>query len=919
MSGKGGFWTSDWFFGLVFSLLFFLLAYGIYAEAFSRMETASYDMGMRMSGAAPSDRIAVIEIDDASIELIGRWPWPRSVHADMIDKLAAGGAKVIGSTVLFSEAQSDPGLQYIDDLARFYDSSALGAEAPLPEPEPVEDMPADDMAIAAGEEAVTGEDMPAEADQPETTRPAAADEERLADAAEGDVLGDGDIPAIIYQTPEEVVSALLELRIRMATADDVLDTDKQLAASIANAGNVILPMTLTEPNPIGRPDAELQPWLLANAIMNVSASELAVDPLSYGAIQPPIPALAESSAGLGHILIIPDVDGALRFEPLAVQYDGLLFPSFSLAVAAQSLNLTPGDMEVVLGRGVNLGNLQIGTTPELLMYNYYYASDNKDSFDHYSFTDVWQGVVPVERFKDKIVLIGATALGVGDSFPTPVAPNMAPVTTVAHTISAILKEDFFTRPDWALYAELGTFLLLALYLIAILPRLRPGMAALASLGLLVAILVAEFSLLTGSSMWLRLTVPVMFLVSGHLLITIKQFRVTDRIRLKSEAEGAESNKMLGLAFQQQGQLDMAFDKFRKCPMDDSVMDALYNLALDYERKRQFNKAGSVYSHMAEHNPNYKDLQKRMKRSQAMEETIMLGGSSGGHPGGTLMLDGDEMQKPMLGRYQVEQELGKGAMGIVYGGRDPKINRVVAIKTMALSQEFEADELDEVKERFFREAETAGRLNHPYIVTIYDAGEEHDLAYIAMEFLKGKDLVPHTKADNLLPARQVCDMMANAAEALAYAHSNGVVHRDIKPANIMYNPEDKSMKLTDFGIARITDSSKTKTGMVLGTPSYMSPEQLAGQKVDGRSDLFSLGVTFYQLLSGQLPFRADSMAALMYKITNEEHAPVSLVQPDLPACLDAIINKALDKNVDNRYQNGNEMAAEIRACAGQLPG
>jgi serine/threonine protein kinase len=184
----------------------------------------------------------------------------------------------------------------------------------------------------------------------------------------------------------------------------------------------------------------------------------------------------------------------------------------------------------------------------------------------------------------------------------------------------------------------------------------------------------------------------------------------------------------------------------------------------------------------------------------------------------MILEGGQVEKPMLGRYQVEKELGKGAMGVVYLGRDPKINRVVAIKTMALSQEFEEDELKDVKERFFREAETAGRLNHPNIVTIFDAGEEHDLAYIAMEFLKGKDLVPYTKPGNLMPLAKAMDVVARVADALAYAHQNSVVHRDIKPANIMYEPESDAVKVTDFGIARITDSSKTKTGMVLGTPS-----------------------------------------------------------------------------------------------------
>jgi serine/threonine-protein kinase len=272
---------------------------------------------------------------------------------------------------------------------------------------------------------------------------------------------------------------------------------------------------------------------------------------------------------------------------------------------------------------------------------------------------------------------------------------------------------------------------------------------------------------------------------------------------------------------------------------------------------------------------------------------------------------------MLGRYQVEKELGKGAMGVVYLGKDPKINRTVAIKTMALSQEFEADEIDEVKERFFREAETAGRLNHPNIVTIFDAGEEHDLAYIAMEFLRGKDLAGFTKQGTLLPVPKVLDIIIKSAEALDYAHGQNVVHRDIKPANIMYEPDSGNVKLTDFGIARITDSSKTKTGMVLGTPSYMSPEQLQGKKVDGRSDLFSLGVMMYQLLTGKLPFTGDSMTTLMWNISREPHTDILAVRPELPPCMKAIIDKALHKSANERYARGAQMVQDIRACAARV--
>src|SRR3546814_518193 len=186
----------------------------------------------------------------------------------------------------------------------------------------------------------------------------------------------------------------------------------------------------------------------------------------------------------------------------------------------------------------------------------------------------------------------------------------------------------------------------------------------------------------------------------------------------------------------------------------------------------------------------------------------------------------------------------------------------------------------------------------------------------MEFIRGFDLTRHTKSNNLLPVNEVLRIIADAADALHYAHANGIVHRDIKPANMMLIESTRALKLMDFGIARITDSSKTKTGMVLGTPSYMSPEQLAGRKVDGRSDLFSLGVTLYQLLTGALPFQAESMATLMFKIANEPHAPLLTLRPDLPAPVDLIIARVLQKNPDLRYAAGAEMAIELRkALAG----
>jgi serine/threonine-protein kinase len=724
-------------------------------------------------------------------------------------------------------------------------------------------------------------------------------------------------PPALLPAAESIPPAPDPLAVVLAEAEDRLNTDRRLAVAMGKAGNVALPMLFHVGEPHGRPDRLLPEFVAANGVKITLGTEF--PPIPTQAIDAGVvDSLGRQAAVIGHLNGLPDIDGAIRAEPLILGHFDQAIPSLSLLIAAKSLNLTPADIQVRAGELVKLGNLRIATDSTTRMLTFFYSErGGTPAFPVDSFYDVASGKIPYAKYRDKIVLIGPTAAGVGSQFVTPVAGTMSSVLMLAHSVSSILSEHFFVAPEWGLGAETGVYLLVALYLILLLPRLSAGMGALVTTLLLALVIGAHFGLMLTQLMWLQLMVPATLLLVGHLMLTTKRFLMTERGKEKSEAESAESNRMLGLAFQGQGQLDMAFDKFRKCPLDDGLMDNLYNLGLDFERKRQFNKAEAVFRYMADHNPKFRDLEQRLSRARQLSETVILGGGGGRTNASTMILDGGQMEKPMLGRYQIEKELGKGAMGVVYLGRDPKINRVVAIKTMALSQEFDADELVEVKERFFREAETAGRLNHPHIVTMFDAGEEHDLAYIAMEFLKGRDLVPHAKTDSLLPLPRVVSIIARVAEALSYAHENSVVHRDIKPANIMYEAESNQVKVTDFGIARITDSSKTKTGMVLGTPSYMSPEQLAGKKIDGRSDLFSLGVTLYQLCSGKLPFVGESMAQLMFMIASDAPADIRTLVPDIPACVVAVIDKALVKDPDQRYQTGAAMAGDLRACLAAL--
>ena len=262
----------------------------------------------------------------------------------------------------------------------------------------------------------------------------------------------------------------------------------------------------------------------------------------------------------------------------------------------------------------------------------------------------------------------------------------------------------------------------------------------------------------------------------------------------------------------------------------------------------------------------------------------------------------------IGRYRIVGQLGSGAMGVVYRGYDPLLERTVAIKTIKL--DLPPEEREAFEQRFFQEAKSAGRLNHPNIVTVYDAGQAGDMTYIAMEFLEGRDLRQLMVKDKPIPPELAVDIVTGIAEGLAYAHRHGVVHRDVKPANIMIL-QNGSVKLADFGIAHLQSGTKTHTTTVLGTPTYMAPEQFAGKPVDGRSDIFSLGVVLYELLTGRAPFDADTVAGVMYRVVRKPaRAPSSILHLDHP-WFDYILSKALAKEPENRYQTASEFATDLR--------
>ena len=596
-----------------------------------------------------------------------------------------------------------------------------------------------------------------------------------------------------------------------------------------------------------------------------------------------------------------------------MDFYGQQYPSIALLTAAKALNLTSKDIKAAMGESVSVGGKTIRTDNLGEMYTYFYKDRNGQSaFPIDSFFDVYSGKIPACKYADKIVLIGATAAGVGANMVTPISAQMNPVTTLAHSVSSILQEHFFVVPTWAGIATLAAYVLVALYIILLLPKLTAGKGAMITGALVVVIFAAHLGLMTGAGLWVQLMLPLTLLLVGHALLTTKRYLVTERGKEAADVASAESNRMLGLAFQQQGQLDMAFDKFRKAPLNEEVMENMYSLALDFERRRQFNKAESVFRYMSTFNPKFRDIEERLGRNKALSETIILGGSGGR----AHQRRHDDPAGRHAGKADARALPGGKGTG---QGRDGGGVRRQGSEDRARRRHQDHGVVGGVRGR------RAGRCEGALLPRSRDGRAPHAPEH-RHHLRRGRGARPvlhrhgvpegqgpravHQAAEPAAARQGALDRRARGRRAGLRAPM-GIVHRDIKPANIMYEPESDTAKVTDFGIARITDSSKTKTGMVLGTPSYMSPEQLAGKKIDGRSDLFSLGVTLFQMLSGRLPFEGESMTQLMFAIANNPHPQIREINPTLPEWIDAIIDMALAKDLEKRYQTGAAFAEAIR--------
>ncbi|WP_455210994.1 protein kinase domain-containing protein [Kaarinaea lacus] len=770
-----------------------------------------------------SSQVAVVAIDQKSIDAVGAWPWTYQAVAELLDKLATTSLKTIG--VVLPLAHSENYLQRISTQAAGYEQA-----------------------------------------------------KKLLQTLDYDQL----LMKALKRNNNVVLPIFYERASRHGNQSDVSNRD------ISSSSSEKLKNFAVENTDSNVWFAKL-PWVFASPVANIDVTSVPTDPFSTHA------------KGLGLLSLHQSWTIS---QPFAVKMGGDFAPGFLGQMATQTLGVPA---TLVAGYGINIGKVTVQS-------NSAYRFQPLPSINSSGALNVPViSAIDVLNGSSAKLLKGIKAVLIGSQTHELVAYGNIPTTPavwLAHSLNSLIKGEVIQQPYWSTGLQRLAIVVLAIYLMLLPVKLR-GWIGFAITGLLsVLIINISIMMVLVLNFYQPLVIPALFVIFGHLLLTF-HFKINHAFKsLRSEA--ANAYRELGLNLQAQGRLDQAFNYMRKCEMDTKLIECLYNLGLEFERRRQFNQAVAVYDYIARKDAEYRDIQERRVRHQTESNRDILTSSINSHTA-TLVVDHPSVARPVLGRYQVEKIIGQGAMGTVYLGVDPKISRTVAIKTLPLSDEFDSNHIEEVRRRFFREAETAGRLNHPNIVTIFDVGEEHDLAYIAMDYISGEGLDTFGHPDNLLSIDEVFHIGITVAEALDYAHQQNVVHRDIKPGNIIYDIQTSNLKVTDFGIACLTDNSRTRTGTVLGSPSYMSPEQLSGDQVDGRSDLYSLGVTLYQLFTGVLPFTADSMASLAYKIANNKPQGIRKIRPELPTCLTRVINKAIEKNPELRYQTGTAFADALRRC------
>lgn len=723
-------------------------------------------------------------------------------------------------------------------------------------------------------------------------------------------------------------TVLLDMLFDASVSEDTSGYTEILAGQLSWITNVILPYEFSPGEFMGSRIST--PKYLYNSSMQVN-SELGVldersSLLAHKLFLPP-ELLCEYAEELGFKYNIFDRDRKIRWAPLVMHYEGYYYPSAALITAANYLGLTSSAITVHGGNCIRMGSVEIPTNESGQLFINYNKPNR--SFTTVSAADILNEKYDPANFRDKLVIISVTSDFVTDFYRTPVSDHLESVELTANVIENIIHSNFIKRLD----SSPGRDMLFLIVLGGIFAFILPRVSLMYRLIILIAslfvfanvnfVLFNSYQILT-RSLYLGLELFLLLLASPFLdnEFLSKLFSIRIGFGAETDASGLPKVEMpeRGLRADEAGRRDFfkstvetTSEIAREKPSQEKRHEELATVATDQRELgdsatrvdvaagKDEKQAEVELQHATEHISEHAELPASKEDVLYQEPTPVSGVSAD--------ITNDSGSIENLGRYKVVGVLGKGAMGTVYKGIDPAIDRNVALKTIRLDFVNDEQEFEELKERLSREAKAAGMLSHPNIVTIYDVGTEGKLQYIAMEYLEGQTLEDMIRRKVKFNLRIIAEIITQICGALNYAHSQGIVHRDIKPANIMVL-KDYRVKVMDFGIARVDSSSMTRTGIAMGTPNYISPEQLQGKQVDRRCDVFSLGVVIYEMLLHRRPFRAENLTSLIYSIVNSDVEPPSSIDKSIPLIFDRLIEKALKKNPADRFQQASEISAML---------
>lgn len=696
---------------------------------------------------------------------------------------------------------------------------------------------------------------------------------------------------IISQGEPKVLG--MDLFLPEQVDEDTSGRTELLAYYVRAAEEVVIPIYFSLSDAGIAPETAPDPIRRSALGVDLEQGRLVASPISAKQIYCPSPALIEASSWFGHINIDYDKDGLIRREPLLISYDGRLYPSFGMQLAREYLELTNSELRPLKEGGMTFGDITI-PTDERHRVRLNYLGPNL-SFRRISAMEILAGEVDPKTFARKIVLVGLTTTESKTWVKVPAFGELNEVERIATVAHNIIHQDFLEGllPIW----NILIMVLIGVFCAVVLPKVSLTHRIVILLVFLFVIFNLSYILFSSFGTLTKPAYPILELV---FFLMVAPAIKAEGVRRKTEEEKLGEREMV------------------QAPAGEELAPIEENEGLAQPTEERSTR---VVIRVPEDEPPQNESSERVeskterlsRQESPKDETAKLStASTGSTPPGmsaTPVPAGESPSFSQFGRYKIIEAIGKGGMGMVYKGTDPMLDRPVALKTIRLDFPLSRTETAELKDRLIQEAKAAGKLSHPNIVTIYDVGEQEGVHYIAMEYLSGCSLEDFIKKKGELNYRIVARIIIQTCEALSYAHQHGIVHRDVKPANIMLQ-DDFHVKVMDFGIARLETTSLTKSNVTLGTPQYISPEQLEGRQADKRSDIFSLGAVLYEMLTRRKPFEGENISSLMYRVLNHDPPPPSSVNEKTPLIFDGIVSKAMAKSPEDRYQDAEEISETL---------